>query len=118
MPTVSIKPRKIFLQDLATGTGQQTVTVMGLGEVTLDEIDLASAIHPAAAKGDLSGTKNGTNTTFTVPSIPASTYLTLITVNGSIQDVTANYSISGTTVTFVSAPGASDRVGYINFYTT
>lgn len=118
MPTVSIKPRKIFLQDLATGSGQQTVTVMGLGAVTLDEIDIASAIHPAAIKGNLTGTKDGSNKTFSVPSIPDSTYLTLITVNGAIQDATTNYTLTGTTVVFVAAPASIDRVGYINFYTT
>lgn len=117
MAEVTIVPRKIFVQDLALGTGQQTVTVMGLGPVTLDEIDLASAIHPSAAKGNLTGTKNGVNKTFTIPSIPASTYLTLVTVNGSIQDTTTNYTLSGTTVVFVAAPVSSDRVGYINFYT-
>lgn len=116
MAQVTIKPRKIFLQDLALGSGQQTVTVMGLGAVTLDEIDIASAVHPTATKGNLTGTKNGVNTTFSVPSIPATTYLTLVTVNGSIQDAPTNYAITGTTVVFVAPPGASDRLGYINFY--
>lgn len=116
MEALVIKPRKIYREDLALGNGTDAVEVMGIGTATLTQIDLASAVRPNANKGNLSGTKNGTNKVFTIPTIHAGNYLTLITVNGSIQDATTNYTLAGTNVTFVSAPVSSDRLGFIDFY--
>lgn len=60
----------------------------------------------------LTGTVNGTNTVFTLPSAPltgtASVYL-----NGLLQRPTTDYSIAGSTVTFVVAPSATGAADWV-----
>jgi hypothetical protein len=64
---------------------------------------------------DLTGTKNGSNVTFTIPDTPDLQTL-LIVFNGlPLHRVVSapgvlQYTISGTTITLGLAPGANDRV--------
>lgn len=54
-----------------------------------------------------SGTINGVNVTFTLANTPEDALSVLLFVNGIFQRRTTDYTISGATITFVSAP----RVG-------
>lgn len=63
-----------------------------------------------------SGTVDGSNVTFTLSQTPFdSGDAVQVFLNGLKQDRTADWSISGTTITFVTAPalGQSVRVNYI-----
>ena len=63
-----------------------------------------------------SGTVDGSNTTFALSQTPFdSGDAVQVFLNGLKQDRTADWSISGTTITFVTAPalGQSVRVNYI-----
>lgn len=61
-----------------------------------------------------SGTINGSNTAFTIPDTPDENDSVVVYKNGLMQRQTDDYTISGTTITFVTAPAtASDlRVVY------
>ena len=54
-------------------------------------------------------TGDGSTTGFTVTSGVTAAQC-LVTVNGVVQQVTTDYSVSGTTLTFGTAPAASDRI--------
>ena len=54
-------------------------------------------------------TGDGSTTTFTVTN-GAVVLDTLVTINGLVQRPTTDYTISGTTLTFGTAPAASDRI--------
>lgn len=62
-----------------------------------------------------SGTINGSNTVFTVSSLPVENEAVDVYVDGIKQIPTTDYSVSGATITFVvaPAPGQSVRVDYI-----
>lgn len=62
-----------------------------------------------------SGTVNGVNTVFTLPSTPEENDSVLVFLNGLKQKQTTDYSVSGTTLTFVVAPalGQSVEVYYL-----
>lgn len=62
-----------------------------------------------------SGTVNGSNTAFTITQIPSEDEAIILSVNGLIQQLTTDYSISGNTITFVTAPAtaSSVRVSYV-----
>jgi len=51
-----------------------------------------------------SGTINGSNVTFTITDTPTDLDTAQVFVNGVIQTLTTDYTISGTTITMVSAP--------------
>jgi len=55
------------------------------------------------------GTGDGSTTTFTVTDGVAVAN-TIVTINGLVQRPTTDYTISGTTLTFGTAPAASDRI--------
>jgi hypothetical protein len=57
-----------------------------------------------------SGTKNGTNTTFTITHTPAA--IVKVFYNGALQNSIggADYTISGTTITMVLAPASTDTL--------
>jgi hypothetical protein len=57
---------------------------------------------------NLSPAPNGVRTSFTVP-VPVSPNA-LVVQNGLVLAITEDYTFSGTTLTFVSAPGASDSL--------
>jgi len=83
---------------------------MNLLESTKDNlVRFGLAFNEAAyASAEAVGTGDGTTTPFTLDSTPDGT-LTKIFVDGVEQTLTTDYSVTGTTVTFVTAP-TSDAV--------
>jgi hypothetical protein len=65
-------------------------------------------------------TANGTGSTFTLTETPASANTVLVHIDGVLQSAPTNYGISGTTLTFTSAPDASSKVvvKHLGFRTT
>ena len=57
-----------------------------------------------------SGTVNGSNVNFTLSSAPADPTRVMVWLNGIKQIYTTDYSVSGTTVTFVTAPADGQSV--------
>lgn len=60
----------------------------------------------------LSGTTNGSNTTFTMAYTPVSSTTLMIFLNGVLQEpgTTEDFTISGNTVTFNTAPPANSKI--------
>lgn len=56
-----------------------------------------------------SGSINGTNTDFTLSATPIAGTVEVF-LNGLLQEVSDDYTISGTTVSFISAPVSGDKV--------
>lgn len=89
-------------------TGVQTIDFIGAGvsvnqvgadvqvTITGDQINFADDETP-------SGTINGSNKIFTVANIPIAGSLKVF-VNGSRMRITEDYTFSGTTITFITAP--------------
>ena len=64
---------------------------------------------------DLTGTKNGSNTAFTIPDVPDLATLSVIFNTSALYRVTASptiqqYSITGSTITLGLAPNSTDKV--------
>ena len=64
---------------------------------------------------DLTGTKNGSNTVFTIPDVPDLETLLVVFNTSSLYRVVSaptimQYTISGTTITLGLAPAAVDKV--------
>lgn len=55
-------------------------------------------------------TGNGSTTAFTLATAPVAPAAVLVAVNGIVLTYTSNYSISGTTLTFVTAPASNDQI--------
>ena len=68
-----------------------------------------NASNVVAASVSRTGTGDGSTTTFTVTS-GVTVANTMVFVNGVHQRPTTDYTISGTTLTFGTAPAASDRI--------
>ena len=68
-----------------------------------------NASNVVTASVSRTGTGDGSTTTFTVTS-GVTVANTLVFINGVHQRPTTDYSISGTTLTFGTAPAASDRI--------
>jgi len=68
-----------------------------------------NASNVVAASVSRTGTGDGSTTTFTVTS-GVTVSNTMVFVNGIHQRPTTDYTISGTTLTFGTAPAASDRI--------
>jgi hypothetical protein len=60
----------------------------------------------------LTGTVNGTNTVFTLPSAPLTGTVSVF-LNGLLQRPTTDYTITGSTVTFVAAPSATGAADWV-----
>jgi hypothetical protein len=56
------------------------------------------------------GTINGSNKVFTLANIPVDPLSVAVHLNGVFQRPTTDYSISGTTITFVTAPALGQDV--------
>ena len=69
----------------------------------------ASNVAPSLTHVSRTGTGDGSTTTFTVTNGTAVANV-LVFLNGVIQRPTTDYTISGTTLTFGTAPAASDRI--------
>ena len=65
-------------------------------------------------------TANGTGSTYTLTETPASANTVLVHIEGVLQSAPTNYTVSGTTLTFTSAPDASSKivVKHLGFRTT
>ena len=64
---------------------------------------------------DLAGTKNGTNTVFTIPDTPDLATLLVVFNTSSLYRVVSaptimQYTISGTTITLGLAPNSTDKL--------
>lgn len=57
-----------------------------------------------------SGTVNSSNVTFTIANTPVSTASLKVYLDGLLQRQTSDYSLSGTTITFVTAPATGQSV--------
>jgi len=68
-----------------------------------------NASNVVAASVSRTGTGDGSTTTFTVTS-GVTVSNTMVFINGLHQRPTTDYTISGTTLTFGTAPAASDRI--------
>ena len=68
-----------------------------------------NASNVVAASVSRTGTGDGSTTTFTVTS-GVTVANTMVFINGVHQRPTTDYTISGTTLTFGTAPAASDRI--------
>ena len=68
-----------------------------------------TASNVVAASVSRTGTGDGSTTTFTVTS-GVTVANTMVFINGVHQRPTTDYTISGTTLTFGTAPAASDRI--------
>ena len=68
-----------------------------------------TASNVVAASVSRTGTGDGSTTTFTVTS-GVTVANTMVFINGIHQRPTTDYTISGTTLTFGTAPAASDRI--------
>lgn len=55
-------------------------------------------------------TGTGSQTVFTLSSIPADVTAALVVVNGLVMTYTSDYTISGATLTFTSAPALNDEI--------
>lgn len=55
-------------------------------------------------------TGDGSTTAFTMGETPPNNNSVLVTVDGIVQKITTNYTISGNTITFTSAPDASAEI--------
>jgi hypothetical protein len=60
----------------------------------------------------LTGAVNGTNTAFTLPSAPLAGTVSVF-LNGILQRPTTDYTISGSTVTFVVAPSSTGATDWV-----
>lgn len=61
------------------------------------------------------GTINGSNTVFTLANVPSDSVWVNVYLDGLLQTLTTDYTISGQTITFVTAPavGQLPRVTYL-----
>lgn len=62
-----------------------------------------------------SGTINGVNKIFTISNTPIANTLEVY-VNGLLQDLTNDYTFSGTTITFVDAPSVGETILTLYYY--
>lgn len=60
-----------------------------------------------------SGSINGSNKVFTVANTPDDSANVIVYLNGVVQRITTDYSISGTTITFVTAPALGQDLSVI-----
>lgn len=79
---------------------------------TYDPADIASAYAEAQTYFD-TFTGTGAQTAFTLSAAPAHLNALIVAVNGVLQRPTTHYTLSGTTLTFVSAPANAARVDAI-----
>jgi hypothetical protein len=68
---------------------------------------ITTVFYGAPTREDLTGTKNGINTTFTLGAIPT---VVMVLWNGQVLDEGVGYTRSGATVTMTSAPASNDTL--------
>jgi len=111
------KCRKIYLEDLATGTGTETVEVMGIGPTSLTKINLGGT-PTSATEGDLTGTVDGVNAAFTISPYDTSTFLAMVIRNGIVLAPGTGYTRVTSAVTFLAGyiPQVGDSLRFITFH--
>jgi hypothetical protein len=94
---------KLGLPDFTATNG--TTVVLATGAAAGDLIEIQSfttlTLYSSITSQDFSG--NGSTTAFTLNTNPANSASLLVAINGIVQDP-ANYTVSGTTLTFTTAP--------------
>jgi hypothetical protein len=84
-------------------------------DLSIREIGLADLVkYPVIKEEQPTGAVNGTNVTFTLSKTPIANGL-ILTLDGVERTVTSEFTISGTTITFVTAPvlGQTLRAWYV-----
>jgi hypothetical protein len=94
---------KLGIADYTASTGTTIVLATGANVGDLIEVVAFSAVNTAAVISyqDFSGT--GSQTAFTMSVTPANPESVIIAISGVVQDP-GNYTVSGTTLTFSTAP--------------
>ena len=90
-----------------TFTTGETLTFTGGSGITTAVTNNTITINTSGAAPDIeldSATGNNTTTDFTVSTAPTAAEDLLVTINGLVQRPTTDYTVSGTTVTFGTAP--------------
>ena len=94
---------KLGLPDFTATNG--TTVVLATGAAAGDLIEIQSfttlTLYSSITSQDFSG--NGSTTAFTLNTNPANSASLLVAINGIVQDP-ANYTVSGNTLTFTTAP--------------
>ena len=103
--TVSVYRNGIKLGNADFTATNGTSVVLSTGAVVGDLIEIQSfstlTLYSAITSQDFSGT--GSQTVFTLNTNPANSASLLVAINGVVQDP-ANYTVSGNTLTFTTAP--------------
>jgi len=92
------------INSIGAGTTNQVLTSNGSSAPTWGSVTVRYAQEVP------SGTVNGATTAFTLANTPASTNSVLIILDGQIQRQTTDYTLSGSTVTFVTAPSTGQSI--------
>ena len=106
-----------FSEAPASGT---IIYVLHQGTATYQMIPVVGSVTPDKLSENLRNftvdtfTGNGSTTAYTLTSEPASANSILVIVDGIVQTRTTNYSLSGTTLTFTSAPDSSSAITVIH----
>jgi hypothetical protein len=111
-----------FSEAPASGT---IIYVLHQGTATYQMIPVVGSVTPDKLSENLRNftvdtfTGNGSTTAYTLTATPASANSILVIVDGIVQTRTTNYSLSGTTLTFASAPdnGSGITVIHLGFST-
>ncbi len=91
-------------------TGAQTVFIMFLGSTTLS-VPSTAVVEQDTFTGD------ATTVDFTLTSPPYSSANLLVLADGISQKLTTNYTLSGSTLTFTSAPDSGAEIEVFHFKT-
>jgi len=86
-------------EDMMSGLGGEQLDI----ETTSDVVS-TDVVYQFADGVELTGDIDGINLTFVLPYTPNPTASLLLTMNGSVQTVTEDYTLSGATVSFIVAP--------------
>ena len=95
---------------LGTGTADGLLLNIGTGvEISTDTYVTTDQLKTDVYNEVPTGTINGTNAAFTIANTPVSGSVRVY-LNGLREKLTSNYSVSGTTITFVTAPETGDEI--------
>lgn len=80
-------------------------------DATTDTITIVASSDATAAYSETpTGTINGVNVTFTLANTPPSAASVMVVLNGVVQYNNIDYSVSGVTITFTSAPANGSSI--------
>ena len=109
--TSASKPR--ILKFASAPSGSASIYVIHRGYAATNQTPAAGSVNDTALAANLKSfttdnfTGDGSTTAFTLSETPPNANSILVSVNGSIQKVTTNYTLSSATLTFTSAPAGS-----------